>query len=135
MKTNFFQSELSVSVFLGIEIGHRNRYRNRYSPLTTVFFGYRFGSEFTEFKIWNLPKLFTSPAQVPKSQLMAWSSRQQPTTGNPSPVGPSHIPPPTRVNNSRRPHPGIVAQAHRTQPPVATAHCSVLHVVPPNSHK
>jgi hypothetical protein len=49
----FFRSESSVSVFLGIGIGHRNRYRNRYSPLPTVFFGYVLDR--------NLPKLMGQP--------------------------------------------------------------------------
>jgi hypothetical protein len=44
-----------------IGILDQNQYQNRYSPLPIVFFGYRFGSKCTEFKIRNLPKLMAQP--------------------------------------------------------------------------
>jgi hypothetical protein len=105
-----------------IGILDRNRYRNLYCPLPTVFFGYRFGSEFTEFKIRNLPKLLTSPAQIPNSQLIAHGPASSPPRA-------THLSSARRTNVDPRPSPSprhsTAAQAHRTQPPppVAIAHC------------
>jgi hypothetical protein len=82
----FFRSKSSVSVFLGIGIGHRN-FRSESESKSVQLFTDRFlrlpfWSEFTEFTIRNLPKMLTSPAQVSNLQLMgSWPSKQQPTTG------------------------------------------------------
>jgi hypothetical protein len=67
-----------------IGILDRNRYKNRYSPLPTVFFGYRFGSEFSEFKIRNLPKLTAYvPHRPTTSVLQAHTETEQTTHSTP----------------------------------------------------
>jgi hypothetical protein len=115
-------------VSIGISRNRNRSYRNRYSPLPTIFFGYCFESEFTEFKIRNLPKLLTSLAQIPNSQLMAHGLASSP-------------PQATHLSSARRTSVALSqAQRSRTGTPhtaaTASRHCSLLcsalHAVPPN---